>query len=138
MECTRAWFLRSARLCCRSSRERMEMGCSYPFRIHEHWVIVLSDREDKNALDAVVLTPHEMVEELRAFPMIPDKEGMMTFHLHFLCPAYVGLDFTVPVSMRVRPESEKPKVEINKKDLELDKEKGLMDVWSEMELIVRC
>ena len=68
MECTRAWFLRSARLCCRSSRERMEMGCSYPFRIHEHWVIVLSDREDKNALDAVVLTPHEMVEELRAFP----------------------------------------------------------------------
>lgn len=96
MECTRAWFLRSARLCCRSSRERMEMGCSYPFRIHEHWVIVLSDREDKNALDAVVLTPHEMVEELRAFPMIPDKEGMMTFHLHFLCPAYVGLDFTVP------------------------------------------
>lgn len=99
MECTRAWFLRSARLCCRSSRERMEMGCSYPFRIHEHWVIVLSDREDKNALDAVVLTPHEMVEELRAFPMIPDKEGMMTFHLHFLCPAYVGLDFTVPVSM---------------------------------------
>ena len=138
MECTRAWFLRSARLCCRSGRERMEMGCSYPFRIHEHWVIVLSDREDKNALDAVVLTPHEMVEELRAFPMIPDKEGMMTFHLHFLCPAYVGLDFTVPVSMRVRPESEKPKVEINKKDLELDKEKGLMDVWSEMELIVRC
>ena len=138
MECTRAWFLRSARLCCRSSRERMEMGCSYPFRIHEHWVIVLSDREDKNALDAVVLTPHEMVEELRAFPMIPDKEGMMTFHLHFLCPAYVGLDFTVPVSMRVRPESEKPKVEINKKELELDKEKGLMDVWSEMELIVRC
>lgn len=138
MECTRAWFLRSARLCCRSSRERMEMGCSYPFRIHEHWVIVLSDREDKNALDAVVLTPHEMVEELRAFPMIPDKEGMMTFHLHFLCPAYVGLDFTVPVSMRVRPESEKPKVEINKKDLELDKEKGLMDVWSEMELIGRC
>lgn len=138
MECTRAWFLRSARLCCRSSRERMEMGCSYPFRIHEHWVIVLSDREDKNALDAVVLTPHEMVEELRAFPMIPDKEGMMTFHLHFLCPAYMGLDFTVPVSMRVRPESEKPKVEINKKDLELDKEKGLMDVWSEMELIVRC
>lgn len=116
----------------------MEMGCSYPFRIHEHWVIVLSDREDKNALDAVVLTPHEMVEELRAFPMIPDKEGMMTFHLHFLCPAYVGLDFTVPVSMRVRPESEKPKVEINKKDLELDKEKGLMDVWSEMELIGRC
>ena len=138
MECTRAWFLRSARLCCRSSRERMEMGCSYPFRIHEHWVIVLSDREDKNALDAVVLTPHEMVEELRAFPMIPDKEGMMTFHLHFLCPAYVGLDFTVPVSMRVRPESEKPKVEINKKDLELDKEKGLMDVWSEMEVIGRC
>ena len=138
MECTRAWFLRSARLCCRSSRERMEMGCSYPFRIHEHWVIVLSDREDKNALDAVVLTPHEMVEELRAFPMIPDKEGMMTFQLHFLCPAYVGLDFTVPVSMRVRPESEKPKVEINKKDLELDKEKGLMDVWSEMELIGRC
>lgn len=138
MECTRAWFLRSARLCCRSSRERMEMGCSYPFRIHEHWVIVLSDREDKNALDAVVLTPHEMVEELRAFPMIPDKEGMMTFHLHFLCPAYVGVDFTVPVSMRVRPESEKPKVEINKKDLELDKEKGLMDVWSEMELIGRC
>ena len=138
MECTRAWFLRNARLCCRSSRERMEMGCSYPFRIHEHWVIVLSDREDKNALDAVVLTPHEMVEELRAFPMIPDKEGMMTFHLHFLCPAYVGLDFTVPVSMRVRPESEKPKVEINKKDLELDKEKGLMDVWSEMELIGRC
>lgn len=138
MECTRAWFLRSARLCCRSSRERMEMGCSYPFRIHEHWVIVLSDREDKNALDAVVLTPHEMVEELRAFPMIPDKEGMMTFHLHFLCPAYVGLDFAVPVSMRVRPESEKPKVEINKKDLELDKEKGLMDVWSEMELIGRC
>lgn len=138
MECTRAWFLRSARLCCRSSRERMEMGCSYPFRIHEHWVIVLSDREDKNALDAVVLTPHEMVEELRAFPMIPDKEGMMTFHLHFLCPAYMGLDFTVPVSMRVRPESEKPKVEINKKDLELDKEKGLMDVWSEMELIGRC
>ena len=116
----------------------MEMGCSYPFRIHEHWVIVLSDREDKNALDAVVLTPHEMVEELRAFPMIPDKEGMMTFHLHFQCPAYVGLDFTVPVSMRVRPESEKPKVEINKKDLELDKEKGLMDVWSEMELIGRC
>ena len=138
MECTRAWFLRSARLCCRSSRERMEMGCSYPFRIHEHWVIVLSDREDKNALDAVVLTPREMVEELRAFPMIPDKEGMMTFHLHFLCPAYVGVDFTVPVSMRVRPESEKPKVEINKKDLELDKEKGLMDVWSEMELISRC
>ena len=138
MECTRAWFLRSARLCCRSSRERMEMGCSYPFRIHEHWVIVLSDREDKNALDAVVLTPHEMVEDLRAFPIIPDKEGMMTFHLHFLCPAYVGLDFTVPVSMRVRPESEKPKVEINKKDLELDKEKGLMDVWSEMELIGRC
>lgn len=29
-------------------------------------------------------------------------------------------------------------MEINKNDLELDKEKGLMDVWSEMELIVRC
>ena len=101
-------------------------------------MIVLSDREDKNALDAVILTPHDMVEELRAFPMIPDKEGLMTFHLHFLCPAYVGLDFTVPVSMRVKPESEKPKVEINQKDLELDKEKGLMDVVGGRWLIGRC
>ena len=99
---------------------------------------MLSDRDDKNALDAVVLTPHEMVEELRAFPIIPDKEGLMTFHLHFLCPAYMGLDFTVPVSMRVRPESEKPKVEINKKDLDLDKEKGLMDVMDWMGMTGRC
>lgn len=74
------------------------------------------------------LTSSEMFTEVRGFPIVPDKEGLMMFHLHFFCPGYIGLDFTVPVSMRVKPESQKPKVEINKKDLELDKEKGLMDV----------
>lgn len=114
-----------------SKRYEMEerMKNRFPYRIHEHWIIVLSDREDKSALDAMVLTSSEVFTEVRQFPIIPNKEGLTIFHLHFFCPAYIGLDFTIPVSMRVKPESQKPKIEINKKDLELDKEKGLMDVW---------
>lgn len=104
------------------------MMSRFPYRIHEHWIVVLSDRDDKSVLDAIMVTPDELVTEVRGFAVMPDKEGLMMFHLHFFCPGYIGLDFTVPVSMKVKPESQKPKVEINKKDLELDKEKGLMDV----------
>lgn len=34
----------------------------------------------------------------------------------------------MPVTMKVKPESQKPKVVINEKDLALDKKRGLVDV----------
>lgn len=108
---------------------------SFPFKIHEHWYVLLSDAEDKYVLDYTMLTPLETVTEERVFPIRPMKAEKMCYHLHFLCPCYVGLDFTVPVSVKVKPESMKPKVVINQKDLDLDKKKGLIDVgvgvWSE-------
>ena len=108
---------------------------SFPFKIHEHWYVLLSDAEDKYVLDYTMLTPLETVTEERVFPIRPMKAEKMCYHLHFLCPCYVGLDFTVPVAVKVKPESMKPKVVINQKDLDLDKKKGLIDVgvgvWSE-------
>ena len=120
-----------------SKRCRMwgDMRRSFPFKIHEHWYVLLSDAEDKYVLDYTMLTPLETVTEERVFPIRPMKAEKMCYHLHFLCPCYVGLDFTVPVSVKVKPESMKPKVVINQKDLDLDKKKGLIDVgvgvWSE-------
>ena len=70
----------------------------------------------------------DLLTEARIFGLRPVKAEKVCYHLHFMCPCYVGLDFTVPVVMKVRPESEKPKVEINQKDLDLDKKKGLIDV----------
>ena len=118
-----------------SKRCRMwgDMRRSFPFKIHEHWYVLLSDAEDKYVLDYTMLTPLETVTEERVFPIRPMKAEKMCYHLHFLCPCYVGLDFTVAV--KVKPESMKPKVVINQKDLDLDKKKGLIDVgvgvWSE-------
>ena len=120
-----------------SKRCRMwgDMRRSFPFKIHEHWYVLLSDAEDKYVLDYTMLTPLETVTEERVFPIRPMKAEKMCYHLHFLCPCYVGLDFTVPVAVKVKPESMKPKVVINQKDLDLDKKKGLIDVgvgvWSE-------
>ena len=63
------------------------------------------------------------------------KAGKTVFHLHFMCPVYMGLDFTVTATLVAKPESMKPKVEVNQKDLDLDKKKGFMDVgevrWGE-------
>lgn len=100
----------------------------FPFRIHEHWFALLSDADDKYVLDFAMLKPQELLTEARIFALQPRKAEKVCYHIHFLCPCYVGLDFTVPVTMKVRPESEKPKVEINQKDLDLDKKKGLIDV----------
>lgn len=105
-----------------------EVTDRFPFRIHEHWFVLLSDANDKYVMDCAMLTPQELLTEARIFALHPPKAEKVCYHLHFLCPCYVGLDFTVPVMMKVRPESEKPKVEINQKDLDLDKKKGLIDV----------
>ena len=59
---------------------------------------------------------------------IVKMSGKTVLHLHFMCPVYMGLDFTVTATLVAKPESMKPKVEINQKDLDLDKKKGLMDV----------
>lgn len=104
------------------------MRVRFPFKIHEHWFVLLSDADDKYVLDCALLRPLELLTEARIFGLRPVKAEKACYHLHFLCPCYVGLDFTVPVVMKVRPESEKPKVEINQKDLDLDKKKGLIDV----------
>lgn len=90
--------------------------------------MVLSDSKDKSALSATMLDNTDLFteESLFRFPVV--KEGIECFHLHFFCPCYMGLDFTVAVSMKVKPESMKPKVVINEKDLALDKKKGLVDV----------
>ena len=104
------------------------MRVRFPFKIHEHWFVLLSDADDKYVLDCALLRPLDLLTEERIFGLRPVKAEKACYHLHFMCPCYVGLDFTVPVVMKVRPESEKPKVEINQKDLDLDKKKGLIDV----------
>ena len=111
------------------------MNRSFPFKIHEHWIVLLSDAEDKIAYDFVTLAdPSVLSERVIARFQVP-KAGKTVLHLHFMCPVYMGLDFTVTATLVAKPESMKPKVEINQKDLDLDKRKGLMDVgkvrWGE-------
>lgn len=101
-------------------------------------MVLLSDSEDKYVMDAAALTNCETVFDARLFPMPVRGAGKKVLHLHFFCPAYIGLDFTVSTTLCVRPESEKPKVMINPKDLELDKKKGLMDVCGAGSNKTRC
>ena len=101
---------------------------SYPFKIHEHWYVVVSDPDDKYTITAAPLLYTGLFSEQTLFRTGVPKEGLFSYHLHFFCPCYIGLDFTVAVSMRVKPESMKPKMVINEKDLELDKKKSLIDV----------
>ena len=101
---------------------------SYPFKIHEHWIIVITDPADKYMLDLMVIPYTGLFIDTTLFRVPATREGSSSFHLHFFCPCYIGLDFSVPVTMKVKPESQKPKVVINEKDLALDKKRGLVDV----------
>ena len=91
-------------------------------------MVVLSDVNDKYALEGDIIAFNGLFKEQPIFQMQVRKAGIITYHLHFFCPCYLGLDFTVAVSMKVKPESMKPKIVINEKDLALDKKKGLVDV----------
>lgn len=98
--------------------------------------MILTDREDKSVYDANLITPMNMVSEIRLFMVRAPKDGLHFFHLHFFHGAYQGLDFVTSTKMRVKPESLKPKIEVNQKDLDLDKQRGLMDVCEEMIMIL--
>lgn len=91
-------------------------------------MVALTDADDKCVYDVNIITPTHMVDDIRVFIVRAPKAGLNRFHIHFYHGAYQGLDFVVAANMRVKPESEKPKVEINQKDLDLDKQRGLMDV----------
>ena len=101
---------------------------SFPFKIHEHWIVMLCDAEDKMVFDySIIANPSVFFEQPIVQFQVP-RAGKTVFHLHFMCPVYMGLDFTVPATLVAKPESMKPKIEINQKDLDLDKKKGFMDV----------
>ena len=101
---------------------------SYPFKIHEHWIIVITDPADKYMFDMIKIPLTGLFIDTTLFQVPAVREGSTSYHLHFFCPCYLGLDFSVSVTMKVKPESQKPKVVINEKDLALDKKRGLVDV----------
>lgn len=90
--------------------------------------MAITDPADKGVFDIMTIPYTGLFVETTLFRVPAVREGTSSFHLHFLCPCYLGLDTSVTVTMKVKPESQKPKVVINEKDLALDKKKGLVDV----------
>ena len=90
--------------------------------------MALTDANDKYVYDLNIISITGVVDDIRVFIVRAPKAGLNRFHIHFLHGAYQGLDFVKAANMKVKPESEKPKVVINQKDLDLDKQRGFMDV----------
>jgi len=97
--------------------------------------MVITDDKDKMVYGFNKLSFDKLMMEEKIFDMPVIAKGKKSVHLHFFCPCYIGLDFCVTASFTAKPESQKPKVEVNQKDLDLNKQKNFMEVMNSLLLI---